>query len=47
MFVGAIILIKICVIGLSNELYQKKNLMHVLDFNEGRSRCAMNFEGAF
>ncbi len=46
-FVGVIISIKICVIELCNELYQEKNLMHVLDFNEGGSRCAMNFEDAF
>lgn len=46
-FVGAIISIKICVIELCSELYQKKNLVHVLDFNQGESKCAMNFEDAF
>jgi hypothetical protein len=46
-FVGAIISIKNCVIKLCNELYQKKNLVHVLDFNDGESKCAINFEDAF
>jgi len=45
-FVGAIISINICVIKLCSELYQEKNLMHVLDFNEGGSR-SKNFEDAF
>jgi hypothetical protein len=46
-FIGVIISIKICVIELCNELYQEKNLVHVVDFNEGEFICAINFEDVF